>query len=129
MSIRWWSSIVVVFGGLFVLGCTSPAYVQVIRYPDAASPEPNCSALRVIERDAPAPAGCEAFGDVFVGDSGSTHPCKPEDLRKQAEEQACKEGASAMQIVHVRPPVTGSSCHQMRASLLHCAAAESGETE
>jgi hypothetical protein len=105
-----------------VWGCAGPPEIQIVRYPGVAVPAPrgsDCEDIEIVD-DPDGVEGCVQFADIFLGDSGSTHPCDPETLRGHLREQACLAGADSAVVLRLTPPRGGSSCHQMRAGLLTC---------
>jgi hypothetical protein len=112
--------------GLVLAGCETPAgpiHVQIIRYPEVAQPEgrpADCATGTILDLASAVPDGCAQFGDIFLGESGNTHPCTFADLREQLAKEACQAGADASRIVRVMEPQGGSSCYQLRAELFEC---------
>jgi len=108
---------------LVAIGCSSRMAIQTVSRPNPpplVPRSPSCS-LPVYAHDAPIDASCVEVGDVYVGDTGWSIDCGLERVRALVQEQACRFGADAAQIVsHHEPSFFGSTCHQMRARLLAC---------
>jgi len=127
---RKFSTISLIFCFVLTAGCMkSPdLLVQVIRYPGFVfeGGAPDCEEfsayrqVRVFKSEKIFPGECHAIGDVFIGDSGATFDCEPEDLIRRLRIAACEKGVVLTRIIHINPPRGGSSCHQLRAALIAC---------
>ena len=108
--------------GTFALGCMPPPdlVVQEICYPGFAESLPGDACvdpsqlslldadqtnleIEALEQEASVPSGCRAIGDVFIGDSGATQYCDPEDLLNELRFAACERGILKTRVIHVRP--------------------------
>ena len=102
--------------------------VQTIAYPHITQPAPleSCddhevsNEVEVWKPDRALPHGCEWFGDIFIGDSGSSYECEPKQLFHMLRHSACKLGTMKTQLIHITEPGDMSSCYQLRAALVVC---------
>jgi hypothetical protein len=108
----------------FAWGCSQRLAVYVIRQPDAGAlvPRAPCE-VRVYPFGVAAPAECREVGDVFVGDTAFSTNCGLGRVMSVVQESACQQGADTVQIVREHAEGSyGSSCAQVRARFLTCAA-------
>lgn len=102
--------------------------VQEVRYPafeqfpaiEGCDDHEVVNNVEILEIDEPLSDGCRPFGDLFIGDSGTTYTCELEVLIHRLRHAACEAGTMKAQIIHITPPHGGSSCHQLRAALIVC---------
>jgi hypothetical protein len=119
-----------------LLACSSPdgpIFVQVLTYPDSPAPgvslDPElCATLPILKPEDAIPVQCTPFGDVYLGEGGTTASCAPVDLEARLRAQACESGASLVKILRLLDPRSGSKCHTMRAVLFSCSEVLDDET-
>ncbi len=112
----------VLAASLTLFGCAELPEVQIVSYPGFAFDDQwtDCADIQILEPGVAAPGGCQQFGDVFIGDTGTTSPCEPKDLMRHLRAHACRKRATTVEIIRLDEPSGSSRCYQVRAALLHC---------